>query len=68
VEAAAAMEAAHSRGCRCGRESKADEGRCQDRNQGSHGISPLKGVAPSRSSLVINPQKRGSFSQYGKEI
>jgi hypothetical protein len=43
-------------------EGEADEGRRQDRNQGSHGITPLKGAAPSRSLMPNNPERRRSFS------
>jgi len=53
MEAAkAAMHAAtrEARGCGRGREREANEGRCQNRDEGSHGSTPLKGVAPSRSS------------------
>ena len=41
--AGATPEAAHAGGGRGRCKCKADEGRCQDRNQGSHGITPPKG-------------------------
>src|SRR5262249_3619971 len=61
---ASAAKARRGRGW-CERE--ADDGRRHNRNQGSHRVTPPKGVAPSRSSLANNPEERASFSQFCKE-
>ena len=51
-----------------GREGKANKGRCQNRNEGSHGTTPLKAVAPGRSSHHNNTAGAFRFHNPVKKI